>query len=262
MGLAFNKGKCAALIFNADQHVHFADGTRVPEVEEVTYLGSILSKTHNIRKEAASRTSVAMVVWKRLDIFWKKSHCPAKFKLIVYDAVIRSKLVYGLDCVHIPKHVMSKLNTFQLKGLRKILGMKTTFVARANTNKKVFEEANRVRFADGSGPKIKSFAQYIHTKQSNILGHIVRAPPGDPMRVSSFKENTNLPCTFSNRRVGRPRHHLLMSTYSRVWSDLPQNMHRQFKTDMPQHIDEIANMAINRRPPFESKTVRRQPVQT
>ena len=157
---------------------------------------------------------------------------------------------------------MSKLNTSQLKGLRKILGIKTTFVVRANTTKKVFEEANRVRFADGSGPKIKSFAQYIHTKQSNILGHIVRAPPGDPMRVSSFKENTNLPCTFINRRVGRPRHHLLMSTYSRVWSDLPQNMHRQFKTDMPQHIDEIANMAINRRPPFESKTVRRQPVQT
>ena len=83
-----------------------------------------------------------MVVWKQLDIFWKKSHCPAKFKLIVYDAVIRSKLVYGLDCVHILKHVMSKLNTFQLKGLRKILGMKTTFVARRNANELVYQEAN------------------------------------------------------------------------------------------------------------------------
>ena len=74
-----------------------------------------------------------MATWKKLNIFWKKTNCPPKCLLIVYDAVIRSKLVYGLDCIKIPEDALNNLNAFQLKGLRKILNMNTTFVNRENT---------------------------------------------------------------------------------------------------------------------------------
>ena len=38
---------------------------------------------------------------------------------------------------------MKKLDIFHLKTMRKVLGMKTTYVARENTNKRVYEEANK-----------------------------------------------------------------------------------------------------------------------
>ena len=81
-------------------------------------------------------------VLNRLNIFWRKSNCPDKFKLCVFDAVVRSKLVYGLEASHIPKFLMQKLNAFQLKGLRKILKLDTTYIDRSNTKTRVFSLAN------------------------------------------------------------------------------------------------------------------------
>ena len=252
--------------FNTAQNTLFADGTIVPNAEKVTYLGSVLSKTHNIRQEVANKKAQAFYVWKKLDIFWKKANCPPRFKLIVYDAVIRSKLVYGLECVHLPKTAINVLNTFQLKGLRKILNLKTTFITRGNTNKKVFEEANKIRFpppppnTNGIAPRnprpnqhsnsIRSFEQYIKDKQTSLLGHLIRADPEDPTRKAAFSGNSNTPCTHVNRRVGRPRQHLIPQTYERLWSDTPGNIPSQYKNNLDNNIQEVANKAINRRPPF------------
>ena len=56
--------------------------------------------------------------------------------------LLHSKLLYALKTVEIPANLVSKLEAFQLKGLRKILGMTTTFFNRANTNAEVFRRAN------------------------------------------------------------------------------------------------------------------------
>ena len=156
--------------------------------------------------------------------FGKNSNCPIKFKLIVYDAVVRAKLVYGLDCVYVPEAAMNKLNAFQLRGLRKILKMSSTFIDRSNTNKKVFENANRLRHPAGRqlGPvqirqthskQIQPFRQYIHNKQTALLGHTIRASKRDPMRTSSLKPNANTPNTFLKHCVGRPRLHSIRHIY-------------------------------------------------
>ena len=263
MGLAFNKTKCNALNFNTSEQASFADGTPVPIAKEVVYLGSILSSTHNHRREVAKRKAAAMATWKRLDIFWKKANCPPKFKLIVLDAVIRSKLVYGLDCIQIPEAALNTLNAFQLKGIRKILGIHTTFVNRANTNQAVFEQATEVRYGDKNRKEhteleMRSFSQYLHQKNADILGHIIRAEPTDPMRTVSLQPGTNIPRTHENRRVGRPRHHLLISTYERVWKALPQNcVLNDFKAGIRNNIQDVAGRAQNRTgvfaPPLRSK---------
>ena len=39
---------------------------------------------------------------------------------------------------------MQRIDLFQLKGFRKILRMKTTFITRENTNNRVFEKANEL----------------------------------------------------------------------------------------------------------------------
>ena len=108
----------------------------------------------------------------KLKFFWNNSQCPKNFKLLVFDAVIRSKLVYGLESVMIPSFLMSKLNALQLNGLRKILNMKTTYIDRANTNQEVFRRANSYKNPLGqAGKNIRQFKEYINAQQCKLLGH-------------------------------------------------------------------------------------------
>ena len=56
--------------------------------------------------------------------------------------------------------MLKKLDVFQLKGLRKILGMTTTFINRANSNQRVFQEASHAAFPkEGDNRRIKPFGE-------------------------------------------------------------------------------------------------------
>ena len=116
------------MCFNADGKPKFLDGLAVPSATEAKYLGAVISSSHDLRKEISNKISGCFATLNKLNFFWSKSNCPTKFKINVYDAVIRAKLVYGIDLVCLPKCLQQQLNTFQLKGLRKILGMNTTYI--------------------------------------------------------------------------------------------------------------------------------------
>ena len=88
-------------------------------VQETTYLGASVSKRVDPRQEIRKRISATMVTLKKLDIFWLKTNCSQKWKLLVYNAVVISKLLYGLETLEPTESAGKLLNTFQLKGLRK-----------------------------------------------------------------------------------------------------------------------------------------------
>ena len=77
-----------------------------------------------------------------LRIFWKQAHCSAGNKIRIFDAVVKSRLLYVLQTLEIPDAQMSRLEAFHYKGLRQILRMETTFMNRANTNNEVLRRAN------------------------------------------------------------------------------------------------------------------------
>ena len=58
------------------------------------------------------------------------------------EAVLRSKLLYGMETAQLNEPQMKRLDLFQLKALRKVLKLPTTFVSRGNTNDKVFADAS------------------------------------------------------------------------------------------------------------------------
>ena len=61
-----------------------------------------------------------MAILKTLDIFWIKTHCSKKWKLLVFNAVITSKVLYGLETLEPTEAAGRLLNTFQLnKGFAK-----------------------------------------------------------------------------------------------------------------------------------------------
>ncbi len=56
----------------------------------------------------------------KLEEFWKHTDTSLRFKLIVYDAVVRAKLIYGLESAQLNQDHKRHIDTFQRKGLRKI----------------------------------------------------------------------------------------------------------------------------------------------
>ena len=75
----------------------FADGTRIKRKPEVTYLDCQINQYSNIAQELSKRISNCMVILKRLDISWRHCEVTVGFKIIALDAVIRAKLLYGLE---------------------------------------------------------------------------------------------------------------------------------------------------------------------
>ena len=92
-----------------------------------------------------------------MDNFWKHSDCDKATKIRIYDSVIKSKLLYGLHTASLTKAMQTRLNSFQLKALRQILGMDTTWAQKkrnedmSNTMEEIIwrasEELNRHRVA-------------------------------------------------------------------------------------------------------------------
>eukprot|EP00973_Karenia_brevis_P043452 6022129-Karenia_brevis.AAC.1 len=90
----------------------------------------------------SARISAAIYTWSRCKDFWKKSNCPIKFRLEVYVAFVRSKIVYSLESTALNDSARKKLNAFQIKGIRRIMGIPPTHIDRTKTNAYVLREAN------------------------------------------------------------------------------------------------------------------------
>ena len=110
--------------------------------------------------------------------------------------------------------VVRKLNAFHHKGLRKILGLDSTYVNRANTNARLFEVATQA-----AGRPIVSFSQMLDARRVKLAGHILRAN-SDPLRQISYQPNTTEPFDIGRRRVGRPRQQWLHEVNSLIFSQV------------------------------------------
>ena len=65
--------------------------------EETNCLGASITKIVDLKNKIRKRISAAMAVLKKLDIFWLRANCNKKWNLLVYNSVIVSKLLYGLE---------------------------------------------------------------------------------------------------------------------------------------------------------------------
>ena len=125
LGIKLNKEKCMLLTPNKTANVHYPDGTKVKTQDEVLYLGSYINKKNAPEPELRKRIAASMATLSRLNEFWLHADCDKTFKLTVLNAVVRAKLLYGLESTALTHAQRKRLDTFQLKGLRKILALKS-----------------------------------------------------------------------------------------------------------------------------------------
>ena len=144
--------------------------------------------------------------WYKLTPYWKATRSSKKWKLIVFDAIIRSTLLYGLETLHLTQSLAKELDAFQMRGLRKILGRPTTFYDRTCTNQRVLEEATSIVYtAPGDQCKIQLFSEFHNNRRAKLMGDILRTNADDPLRQVSFLPDSAHRLDYGKKRVGKPR---------------------------------------------------------
>ena len=169
-------------------------------------------------RNTVHRLSKALGTAKNLITFWKDVKCDIKWKLQVYNAVIVTQLTYALDSVFISTKMANKLDAFQNRSLRFILGIEPSYWSRV-TNEEVLRRANLARDSipeiewgdmiinhEIKNGRIRKVSDILKDRRLKLLGHVMRAAPSDPMHMVTFNENQELN-RLNKRRRGKLRHH-------------------------------------------------------
>ena len=98
-----------------------------------------------------------MATMNKLDLFWRHSDCPTHVKVYTADAVLRTKLLYGLEPAQPIPSVLKKLETFQLKLLRNKPKIDTIYTNRVNSNGSIFNKVNTMMVEEGRKKRVRSF---------------------------------------------------------------------------------------------------------
>ena len=125
--------------------------------------------------------------WYKLEPYWKASGASKKWKLIIYDAIIRSKLLYGLETIHLTQAMSRKLDAFQMRGLRRILQRNSTFIDRRNTNKSLLEEASSIAYPSRCDRrKFIPFSEYHMNRRVKIAWTHIKKQRQRPYEANFF----------------------------------------------------------------------------
>jgi len=247
-GLNLNKDKCVAINMNNEGNIKFQDGKSFEQKYETKYLGNELNKEVNITHEISAKMHDVRKTWFKLSDYWKASNASKKWQLIIYDAIIRSKLLYGLETIHLTEGMQKKLNAFQIRGLRQILKMEHTHINRNNTNAKILATASAIAYPpNGHAPhrQIMKFSEFHEKRRSNLLGHLIRCENEDPLRQITFQNDSARRNIIGKKRVGKPRQNWIHQAKKHVWNNILKKAEDYTETEQQDLI--IFNEGRNRR---------------
>ena len=195
-GLEVAASKCGHMRVNGSrgpgQRLKTWNGELVPVITSQVHLGSLVTNDQRSGKELGRRLSTAGATMKKLQDFWK--HATTAWKLRVFNAVITSQVLYGLDTTWLLKGDLKRLDAAQARWLRRIMHIPSAYYSRI-TDETVRERSQQVRWSS-----------QLLQRQLVLYGHILRLENSDPLRMATFDDNLNQPSPpGSSKKRGRPR---------------------------------------------------------
>ena len=136
--LKLNHSKCFYVGMNGKADIHFKDGTKIKKVDEVTYLGGKITSDASRSTEINSRISKALGTCRKLKTFWRKTNAKVEWKIQVYNAIIISQLIYGLNTLNITPALKNRLNAVHMRGIRYILNIGHSYYITLGSRTKKF----------------------------------------------------------------------------------------------------------------------------
>jgi hypothetical protein len=226
-GLKLNRSKCAHLsLWQSAPKVEFSSGTAVSREARSDYLGSMMNISVAPKAEVNRRLALARYTWLTLRNFWREGLLSVKDRLLIYQALIESKLTYGLHVLPLKDELLNKMNAFQMRGIRQLLKIAPTHVDRNNSNKKVLELAeeriNTNKEGEPESPNrktIKLISEVLLKRAQCELGEIIRLPEDDPRKEVTFKSGLHQLNIPETNRVGKPKTQWAIETMKRIWKE-------------------------------------------
>ena len=159
---------------------------RLETVTSFTYLGRTVTNNLNLNTEISKRIGKAAgVMCKLRSRVWENSKLEVKTKVAVYKACVLSVLMYGSECWTTYATQERTLNSFHLRNLRRILGIKWHHRV---TNNEVLNTAG-----------IDSINAFLTQRRLRWLGHVHRMDDGRLPKDILYSQ-----LAVGTRSVGRP----------------------------------------------------------
>ena len=123
--------------------------------------------------------------------FWRKAPVTLKWKLKVLDAVIHSKVLYGMETLVISQSDYDKIDAFQTRIFRTIVNIKHSYWSHV-TNDTVMRTANNRAQHINKNIDITPLSLKPKQRIITFYGHIIRSDPyTNQMRAISIDEDGN-----------------------------------------------------------------------
>ena len=207
--LSLNLSKCFLLVTNDNGfRVKFPSGEILERKATIKYLGTLFTRDLDVKYILQQRMRGAMAEMKKLKLFWREAEVKFPWRLVVFQAVVRTKLFYTLEVLTLTMTHLNMLDGFFYKCLRYTLGLKPTFVDRNWPNDRVLRHAKQIlRSARGqaAADKLIPFSEYFKKQTVTLLGHVLRSPEEDLLRYSIVTPWHTDRLAELHKRVGRPR---------------------------------------------------------
>ena len=198
-GLSYNWKKLEALPVRTSAEIRKPDGSLVATKPSMLYLGSGLSADGRNGSEINRRLGTAKSDFSKLCKVWAHSDISRDRKMCIFNACVVSALSYGLVTMVFTKAEQRRIDGFQCRCLRKILGIAPAYWSRV-PNTTVLQIACQLPLTDT-----------LRKERMIYMGHIARRSYNDCVRNVVFEDgSTNIRSIDAKRPRGRPR---------RKWTD-------------------------------------------
>ena len=169
-----------------------------------------------LERELNRKLGCAWGDFQKLRRLWNHTCLSRERKIAVLQAVIVSRLLYGLSSAWLNVVEMRRLNDFQCRCLRVIQRIPPSFVSQVS-NKVVLQESGQVQLG-----------RQLLRHQLLLFGRVARAAPDDPLQLLTLIPGSTDAATGRYiRRRGRPRNR---------WASLLQRECRRMNPDFPNSI--------------------------
>ena len=247
--LKLNRAKCQLLVTNDNgDRVLFPDGTETIKHPSIKYLGATFSATLDVSMIVRQKLTEATATMRILAPLWSDQNISTAWKLVVFNAVVRSRIFYTLETLELTQGQQRILDTMYFRGLRRILRKRATFIDRTWTHARLLHLANTLNAQVApETPKHVSFGAYYRLRRRKLVAHLLRAPVNNGSRWAILTpDNRDLLDNFRKKRVGRPRYTWLQESLKEAWAQLAPGENYVPDRDFPVLLE----LAIRRAPPF------------
>ena len=157
--------------------------------------------------------------------------------------------MYGMETIAFNTSIQHKLETVQLKSLRKILDLQTTYINRTFSNDYVRHQVN-VKLKEAKKKPLLSLTEYHRKIRTEYLANLITQGDTDLGTPLAFDHITLQPIDHGVLRVGQPRKRWYTTTLEDLWQEtkvkLDDNSIRFASTinlDNPRHVNAMKRYA-------------------